>query len=399
MLRTAIQLTILLAASTQFAVASEVYMWTDSDGKKHYSDKKPRGGEALRVETGGSSSRGTAFGTRPKPASGDASAADSSTSDSGAKPRSTATASNAGGSTAGDAGGTAPSIAGDAAGASPVAPQPQVSPVPSSPPSPAPAESNPVDQPLAAEVALHEIFFDGFEEGIKVGSGNPWNYSGNSSGTIVKSPVREGRQAARFTLSKDQEVPYRTEITLQWHTYEVGFGQDVEYSVSLLVPANWQIDSAAELVTQWHAVPDFDLSEDWRAPPLGLIVKGNHWGLITHWDDRKLTPSREVDMDERYKGSVTYDLGEIDVGQWTDWRFRIRWSYEPGGNGYTMVEKNGEKILELNGPNTYNDARAPYFKVGIYKWTWRPDNEEEPGRQDISNREIFVDNIKVMSSD
>ena len=40
-----------------------------------------------------------------------------------------------------------------------------------------------------------------------------------------------------------------------------------------------------------------------------------------------------------------------------------------GGNpcGFLLTFQDGKKVYTKNGPNTYNDARMPFFKMGIYK--------------------------------
>ena len=55
----------------------------------------------------------------------------------------------------------------------------------------------------------------------------------------------------------------------------------------------------------------------------------------------------------------------MERGAWTDWVFHVKWSYGP--DGVLEVWKNSQKIVTKSGPNTFNDARGPYMKMGIYK--------------------------------
>lgn len=43
---------------------------------------------------------------------------------------------------------------------------------------------------------------------------------------------------------------------------------------------------------------------------------------------------------------------------------RIRWSY--GDDGITQIWRDGDLIVDRIGPNTYNDLRGVYLKLGSY---------------------------------
>ena len=53
--------------------------------------------------------------------------------------------------------------------------------------------------------------------------------------------------------------------------------------------------------------------------------------------------------------------------------------------------QNGNKVLSLTGPNTYNDARMPYFKMGMYKG-WKPGSPVGP----VTERTIYHDEFKMV---
>jgi hypothetical protein len=55
------------------------------------------------------------------------------------------------------------------------------------------------------------------------------------------------------------------------------------------------------------------------------------------------------------------------------------------------VWKDGELVFRRTGPNTYNDALAPYLKVGIYVPRWT----SESSASAIDSHIIHFDEIRV----
>ena len=69
--------------------------------------------------------------------------------------------------------------------------------------------------------------------------------------------------------------------------------------------------------------------------------------------------------------------------------FHIRWSYED--EGLLEVWKDGRKVVTQKGPNTYNDLRGNYFKIGVYKWDWK--NRPETSR--VERRVLYHDEVRI----
>ncbi|QMU29615.1 heparin lyase I family protein [Adhaeribacter radiodurans] len=63
--------------------------------------------------------------------------------------------------------------------------------------------------------------------------------------------------------------------------------------------------------------------------------------------------------------------------------YHINFSHE--SDGVLEVWKNGIKVINYKGPNSYNDKRLPYFKAGIYKRRWYK----------IEKRVVYVDEVRV----
>jgi len=62
-------------------------------------------------------------------------------------------------------------------------------------------------------------------------------------------------------------------------------------------------------------------------------------------------------------------MGSIQKGRWTDWTIRIIPSYK--SNGILEVWRGNTRVYSRKGPNTYNDAKGPFMKMGLYEPVWR----------------------------
>ena len=108
--------------------------------------------------------------------------------------------------------------------------------------------------------------------------------------------------------------------------------------------------------------------------------------LISEADCAPFKPKADLLLVAVGRAPVTEDLGK-----WTDWVFRVRWSH--GKNGEIEVWKNGEKIVSDTGPNCGDVQLAPYFKFGIYKWPWNLPPEETPST--VTRRILVFDEIRI----
>jgi hypothetical protein len=202
-----------------------------------------------------------------------------------------------------------------------------------------------------------------------------WRGSGNSP-IIARGLARAGKHAMRTSLdrSKDQ-CTYRTEVSGP----RADIGKEYWYGLSILLPEDYVPDRVWEIVAQWHGVPDFQAGETWRNPVMALFTTGGHWSWVTRWDAKRntfRTGKRE------YGGTRRYDLGPYRRGVWTDWVVHVKWSYGP--DGFLQVWKDGRKVIDQNGPNAFNDAHGPFFKMGLYKG-WR----DPKRRSDAVNRRVL----------
>ena len=232
----------------------------------------------------------------------------------------------------------------------------------------------------SGELAIAEprlTFGSGFETG-KLTQGVYWSISGNAP--VVQSELsRDGRYAMRTTLDRyASDVSYRTEVKPL--APNPVMGQDTWYGVSVYLPTGYVPDDIWEIVFQWHGVADE--GEPSLNPPLAMFTNGGKWSLANKWDAQRIS-SRDS-----YDGTKKFDFGPYATGRWTDWVFHIRWSYLD--DGLIEVWKDGKSVAKTTGPNTFNDARMPYFKMGLYKG-WK---EGRPAGS-VTRRELYHDDFRM----
>ena len=146
-------------------------------------------------------------------------------------------------------------------------------------------------------------------------------------------------------------------------------GKEHWYGFSVFLPEGFAINDNWEAVAQWHGTPDFGIGESYRSAAMALYT-GNanlsetrgEWTVNVRWDSKRNT---FVDEEPVYEGIKTFEFGPYETGVWTDWVFHVKWSYK--SDGFLEIWKNRIKVLGRGGPNCFNDAVGPYFKMGIYR--------------------------------
>ena len=199
-----------------------------------------------------------------------------------------------------------------------------------------------------------------FECDFETGDLGDFNTSGIPP--IVTSDLsRSGKYAMKVQIGPGEN---RSEVS--------GPSSDVNkeywYGFSIFLPKDFTVNENWEILAQWHGCPDFGIGEDWRSPVMALLTHNPNfssswaaWTLNLRWDSKRNTQESGETV---YEGTETFELGAYETGVWTDWVFHVRWSYE--SDGFLEIWKNGVKILYYEGPNCFNDAYGPYFKMGIY---------------------------------
>ena len=171
-----------------------------------------------------------------------------------------------------------------------------------------------------------------------------------------------GRPTICFTLNKSDKTVYDGKRSEVFFPAEKTLPVERWYAFNIWLPNSFVVDNLPEIVAQWHATPDFDLGEDYRSPPIAIMIQNGTWQLDTRW------ASNAVNTNNSVSGRIVTDLGKVENEKWTQWIFHIVFSYKD--DGLIELWKNGQKVYTKKGPNYYNDKIGPYLKFGIYKWDW-----------------------------
>lgn len=213
---------------------------------------------------------------------------------------------------------------------------------------------------------------------------NKWNKEICRSSALQISnevPARKGSYSTRFELTKSDVLNYRyTRAEIRQKSFAEA---EKWYGFSNYLPGDFITDPLAEKIAQWHDIPDFDLGETWRSPPLSLGIINGRYYLHIQW------ASKAVNTDLTKDGQQRVDLGPVDKMKWNDWVFHIKFSYK--SDGILEVWKNKVKVFSLYGPNSFNDRSYPYFKIGIYKWGWDGWASYSPENK----RVLYYDEIRI----
>ena len=199
---------------------------------------------------------------------------------------------------------------------------------------------------------------------------------------ISTEVARKGKSSARFEFTKADVNNFNGYVRAE---LRLGSETDNErwYGFSNYLPRNFVADPLAEKIAQWHEIPDWELGESWRSPPISLGIENDRFYIQLLW------AAATVNTNNTKDGEKKADLGPIDKNKWNDWVFHIKFSWR--SDGIVEIWKNKQKIFSYHGPNSFNDKHLPYFKIGIYKWGWKGWATYSPEEK----RVLFYDEVRI----
>lgn len=199
---------------------------------------------------------------------------------------------------------------------------------------------------------------------------------------ISNKVARKGKSSARFEFSKADVTNFNGYVRAE---LRLGSETDNErwYGFSNYLPEDFVTDPLAEKIAQWHEIPDWDLGESWRSPPVSLGIENDRYYVQILWSTAPVNTNNTKD------GEKKEDLGPVDKNKWNDWVFHIKFSWR--SDGIVEIWKNKKKIFNYYGPNSFNDKHLPYFKIGIYKWGWKGWASYSPEEK----RVLFYDEVRI----
>lgn len=206
---------------------------------------------------------------------------------------------------------------------------------------------------------------DGFESG----SFDLWRlqtWGQENRGTIAAPPEPfEGGLAFRSVAGPDAMMADR-------HWCEVGryFGSnDSErwWGFAVYFPEDWKFDSQNTVVSQVYSKTDRDLEETSAiVPVLVLRVEDKMMILESRYDENEISRPELYGKGGTVKNQRLWET-PLELGRWMAFVFHARFSHDPSGPGLLEVWRDGEKIVEAEGPNTFNNKGRITVRVGLYK--------------------------------
>ncbi len=201
--------------------------------------------------------------------------------------------------------------------------------------------------------------------------------------TLSTSVRRNGKSSARFHFRKEDAVKYnyvRAELL-----------QDCEpenerwYGFSLYFPSSYAADPMPESIVRCNGWPDFERGETWRAAPISIEIQNDRFNLYVVYS------SAPVNTDKTATWIPPQDLGAVEKGKWIDWVFHVKFSYQ--SDGILEIWKNKQRVFSRYGPNSFNDVKYPYFKIGIAKWAWADPKSADAST--VKERTLFLDEVRM----
>ncbi|MDF3129329.1 polysaccharide lyase [Kiritimatiellaeota bacterium B1221] len=167
-------------------------------------------------------------------------------------------------------------------------------------------------------------------------------------------PVRSGDYAMKVRMDHDN---IRSEIT----GYRSAAYGEYKYGWSIFVPEDFDGMTSFSIVTQWH---DWGSGKEYvqdGGPPTSMYISNNTWRMKLRYQDG-------MEGNKLTKKEFTFGSIDPDRGKWTDFVLEVNWQSPKSGGGYFRLFKNGEQVIDYEGPTWYEGkVQGPFFKMGIYK--------------------------------
>lgn len=202
---------------------------------------------------------------------------------------------------------------------------------------------------------------------------------------ITTEVVHSGTHALKAQLTNPDKLYKRAEIS---HQHRASIQNQYFYKYSLYLPEtgypqNNNDEKTFTIISQWQGFPDFGLGEDYRQPPLSFHVnEDGDLEIITKYCARQVNDNTQntTVVHTNSTGGTNFPLPK---GEWINISLSVCWDWD--SDGFLDIWMNGTQIVSYSGPTCYNDARGPYFKVGIYRTPWIKETET-----------IYFDNLQIL---
>ncbi|WP_104402833.1 heparin lyase I family protein [Vibrio penaeicida] len=178
-----------------------------------------------------------------------------------------------------------------------------------------------------------------------------WDKGSLSTSVEFKLKPKKGRKRCEIAVQK-------------------GLERDKPFSLSFrfLVNDTYQYSNQWHSYFQIHSFPD--KGESWRCPIMALETKNGKLRMYNRWDQKKISSTKRGSCaanGNSIRSRTLFEGVSYAANVWN--QFRIEGVLSTSNNECLKTYLNEALLSETCGPNTFNDARVPFFKLGIYKPT------------------------------
>lgn len=180
--------------------------------------------------------------------------------------------------------------------------------------------------------------------------------------TIVSDISRMGGSAMRVVCNSNAPYngSYRSEIRFDDDNTLNGWERWIGFSTYL--PASYVSDLRDNILFQMHASED--ANDVGNSPSICFNIRSGIWQMITTYS----AAATQTGSDD---ANLKIDMGAVATEQWDDWVVYVKFAWD--STGIVKVWRNNTLVVNYTGPNTFNDARPPYLKLGLYIDDWADD--------------------------
>lgn len=218
-----------------------------------------------------------------------------------------------------------------------------------------------------------------------------------SQSAIASPPVDPDQKAAQIQeIAEFLGVPAKNvNIECPQNTFKIeGQGDDknlniclryqdnqkrCEVTVTGLDPAPAQYNISVDIretirspSDRWHTIMQIhsfpDSGEKWRCPPLSVEVEKQHFRAYSRWDESAISKTSGNNCTEAGSSIQAREVLKNIPVRYNSWQsFQLNMRATPSKSGQIQLKINQSSSKLLNGGNVYNDKRAPFLKLGVYK--------------------------------
>lgn len=188
-----------------------------------------------------------------------------------------------------------------------------------------------------------------------------WNLECPSGSYLFDTNYFKSTLIYRERATKRCEIANRTLLRL---------GEPFSFSFTFLASRVDYTDENWHSIFQLHSFPDLQLEESWRCPVSALEIKNGHMRMFNRWDNNELSKTTNgtcASSENSIFSRLLFDGYRLEEN--TTYHVVVSGIMSYESIGILKVDLNGENIVYVTGPNTFNDAKGPYIKLGIYKPT------------------------------